>query len=74
MRPAFIPIVKNLQTALAGVAILSLIACSDNADQVTTGGLNTADAKAVDAAAAKLDAENQLVPAQSAPPAAAQSK
>lgn len=53
---------KLIITALLSTASLSLAACDDNADQVQSGGLNTADAKAVDEAAAKLDAENQLPP------------
>jgi hypothetical protein len=56
-------IAKKCAASLACAALLSLAACSDTADQTETGGLNAADAKAVDAAAAKLDEENQLPPA-----------
>ncbi len=51
---------KKYVTSLACASLLSLGACNDTADQTQTGGLNDADAKAVDAAAAKLDEENQL--------------
>jgi sugar phosphate permease len=48
--------------------LMTLTACNDTADQPQVGGLNTADAKAVDDAAAKLDAENDLPPMPQAQP------
>ena len=50
---------KNYAVFWACAGLLLLGGCSDTADQTETGGLNAADAKSVDAAAAKLDEENQ---------------
>jgi hypothetical protein len=49
----------------ASIALL-LSACSNTAEQTAPGGVNAADAKALDDAAAKLDAANQLPPPQPA--------
>lgn len=55
------------RSTAAIVAILALSACDPGSDEQGVGGLSPDDAKALDEAAAKLDAENALVPAAAAP-------
>lgn len=50
----------RLGYGLYACTTLLLCACNNAADQTAPGGINAADAKALDDAAAKLDAENQL--------------
>ncbi len=51
---------RVIYSCIACAAMLALSGCGDNAEQSLNGGVTPTDAKALDEAAAKLDAENQV--------------